>query len=202
MFTDQDKAALNYCLNALNNYSYQITFVNGEMVFPTGVNSYGPFNDYGTYTDPANYRRLRLSMDAAGLVTISAEGLGTGLTGNAMNISIDGSTRISWSAGGTTMAVTNSLSIGTTSTFRFGSDRTRIACPSDGVLNVTTSSSGPATAIQFGGTQIIGSRNTGWTAQTATSSKANLGTAPTVNAIASWCRAIQDALVTHGLLGA
>jgi hypothetical protein len=50
------------------------------------------------------------------------------------------------------------------------------------------------------GTQVVGNRNTGWTTQSASSSKADLGASPTVGALASWARAIQDMLATHGLL--
>ncbi len=49
--------------------------------------------------------------------------------------------------------------------------------------------------------QVIGPRITGWTPQTAAASKADLGAAPTVAQIASWCRAMQDALTAHGVIG-
>lgn len=59
-----------------------------------------------------------------------------------------------------------------------------------------------ATAVyKVSGTQVVGSRSTGWTAQTAGASKADLGATPTVGALASWASAIQSALTTHGLLG-
>lgn len=45
-------------------------------------------------------------------------------------------------------------------------------------------------------------QTTGWSAQTATPSKANLGAAPTVGAIASWCAAIQNMLNTMGITDA
>lgn len=48
----------------------------------------------GTYTDAANYRRLSLSDSTAGLATISSEGLGTGATGNSIQFSTDGITRL------------------------------------------------------------------------------------------------------------
>lgn len=57
------------------------------------------------------------------------------------------------------------------------------------------------TAYKVNGTQVVSARNAGWTAQTAGASKADLGAAPTVNALASWARSIQDMLTTHGLLG-
>ena len=65
------------------------------------------------------------------------------------------------------------------------------------VLNLAASGA----VLQINSTQVVSARNTGWSAQTATSSKADLGTTPTVGAIASFCRALYDALSTHGLIG-
>lgn len=48
--------------------------------------------------------------------------------------------------------------------------------------------------------QVVGSQNTGWTIQTATASKADLGATPTAAALASWASAIQAMLATHGLV--
>jgi hypothetical protein len=52
------------------------------------------------------------------------------------------------------------------------------------------------------GTQVVSSRRTGWTAQTATASRTDLGASPTVGAIASFLRALYDDLAAHGLIGA
>jgi hypothetical protein len=52
------------------------------------------------------------------------------------------------------------------------------------------------------GTQVVSARRTGWTAQTATASRADLGASPTVGAIASFLRALYDDLAAHGLIGA
>jgi hypothetical protein len=41
---------------------------------------------YGTYTDGSNYRRLALKMSTAGVAEIVAEGLGSGSTGNRIEI--------------------------------------------------------------------------------------------------------------------
>ncbi len=54
---------------------------------------------------------------------------------------------------------------------------------------------------KINGTQVVGARNTGWTAQTATASKADLGASPTNAAIASFCRSLYDAMAGHGLIG-
>lgn len=52
------------------------------------------------------------------------------------------------------------------------------------------------------GTQVIAARRTGWTAQTATASRADLGASPTVGAIAGFLRALYDDLAAHGVIGA
>jgi len=45
------------------------------------------FRTYGTYTDASNYRRVALAMTTAGVATLTAEGLGTGASGNVLHIS-------------------------------------------------------------------------------------------------------------------
>lgn len=57
------------------------------------------------------------------------------------------------------------------------------------------------TEYRIAGTKVVAARNTGWTAQTAGASKADLGAAPTVGALASFCRSLYDALSGHGLIG-
>lgn len=57
-----------------------------------GVNAQ-TFNVYGTFTDTSNLRRLRSTMTTAGAALIMAEGLGTGLTGNALTFGTDGTNR-------------------------------------------------------------------------------------------------------------
>ena len=71
------------------------------------------------------------------------------------------------------------------------------AQPLDVVGNINSS-----TALLVSGTQVVGAQDTGWTAQTATASKADLGASPTVGALASWARSIQDMLAAHGLTNA
>lgn len=56
--------------------------------------------------------------------------------------------------------------------------------------------------LKVNGTQVVAARRTGWTAQTATASRADLGASPTVGALASFCRAMYDDLAAHGLVGA
>jgi hypothetical protein len=56
-------------------------------------------------------------------------------------------------------------------------------------------------SLTIGGNQVVGARSTGWVAQTATPSKADLGATPTVGQLASFCVALKDALVAHGLIG-
>lgn len=55
------------------------------------------------------------------------------------------------------------------------------------------------TNFQISGTQVVGAQDTGWAAQTATPSKADLGATPTVGALAQWASAVDVALKTHGL---
>jgi hypothetical protein len=45
------------------------------------------FNNYGTFTDTSNYRRVALSMTTAGVATLQPEGAGTGASGNVLHIS-------------------------------------------------------------------------------------------------------------------
>jgi hypothetical protein len=47
---------------------------------------------YGTFTDNSNYRRLRFSSTTAGAFAITAEGLGTGASGNTLTLGPDIST--------------------------------------------------------------------------------------------------------------
>lgn len=155
----------------------------------------------GTFTDTSNYRRLRVGMNASGVATIASEGLGTGLTGNSLQLLVDGVNAITYSAAGV-LSTAVSFQIASGSSLRFGSTRSRIASPADGQINMTTAGGATLTELQFGGTKVLGVRNTGWTAQTAVAAKGDLGASPTVGALASWASAIQAALTTHGILGA
>jgi hypothetical protein len=55
--------------------------------------------------------------------------------------------------------------------------------------------------LKVAGAQVVSARNTGWTSQSATASKSDLGASPTVAQLAAWASAMQAALMTHGLLG-
>ena len=59
------------------------------------------FNVHGTYTDASNYRRLRSTMTTGGAVTIAAEGLGTGATGNSLAFAVNGTSRFTVNSDGT-----------------------------------------------------------------------------------------------------
>jgi hypothetical protein len=74
---------------------------------------------------------------------------------------------------------------------------------SDGPVSANTDVSAGG-VFKKSGTQVVGARNTGWTVQTITGSKASLGTLGTVTVagLAQWASAIQAALEAHGLLGA
>lgn len=57
-------------------------------------------------------------------------------------------------------------------------------------------------AYHVGANQIIGSRNTGWTASTGTATKGGFNTSSvTLPQLASQVKALQDALTLHGLIG-
>lgn len=51
------------------------------------------------------------------------------------------------------------------------------------------------------GTPVVGARRTGWTDQTATAARTDLGSSPEVGALASAFRALYDDLKAHGLIG-
>lgn len=62
---------------------------------------------------------------------------------------------------------------------------------------------GANTQYRINGTKVVGPRRTGWTAQTATASRADLGANPTTAQLASFCKALYDDLasaVGHGLI--
>ena len=101
------------------------------------------FNTYGTYTDASNYRRLRQTMTTAGAVTIAAEGLGTGATGNTVEFNIDGTDSLRVFSTGA--YVKTSQQIGWLSA-------SRLLNSSDGVIRVSNSVGTDFTRLQFGGT--------------------------------------------------
>lgn len=159
------------------------------------------FSLNGTYTDGSNYRRVRLTMDAAGAAQLLAEGLGTGLTGNTFDLVVNGTTVFSFGSAGV-FASGLSIRCGTTASLQFGSGRSRINSPADGTLNFINAAGSGFTALQFNGTQVLGTRRTGWTPQTATAVRGDLGASPTVGELASAFRALYDDLAAHGLIGA
>lgn len=57
-------------------------------------------------------------------------------------------------------------------------------------------------AIEVAGTKVVGARNTGWTAPTATQSKAGFANGASATEIEQNLSAVINALITHGLLGA
>lgn len=111
--------------------------------------------------------------------------------------------------GSTTMAewarfYRSALLVGATSLL--GSERLRVSggtVATSGAtdVNLGGGSIDMGTALRYRGVQVIGARRTGWTAQTATASRADLGASPTVGAIASFLRALYDDLAAHGAIG-
>jgi hypothetical protein len=61
----------------------------------------------------------------------------------------------------------------------------------------------PSPTMNFNGTQVVGVRQTGWTAMTGTADKASTFDTSTVTLqqLAQRVKAIEDALITHGLIG-
>ena len=94
--------------------------------FRNGANAQ-TWNVYGTYTDASNYRRLRSTMTTGGAVTIAAEGLGTGASGNTLDLVVNGTTGLTITAAGslsTAGSITSTgggVNISTSSSFRVNS---------------------------------------------------------------------------------
>lgn len=72
-------------------------------------------------------------------------------------------------------------------------------------LNATTSSDADTfnatTNYSVQNTQVVGPQDTGWTAPTATQSKAGFGNGATATEIEQNLSAVINALMSHGLLG-
>jgi len=71
------------------------------------------YNLYGTYTSGSDYRRLRTTMSTGGAVTIAAEGLAGGATGNSIAVSVDGTTRLSIASTGIPTFTTDQIRLST-----------------------------------------------------------------------------------------
>jgi len=108
------------------------------------------FRLYGTYTDTSNYRRLALTSTTAGVFTLSADGLGTGLTGNSLAFATDGVARLTIAADGAATFV-GQINAGQSNAIRFNNSTTFFA-PSDGVLRLSNAATNDFGRLQFGGT--------------------------------------------------
>jgi len=73
---------------------------------------------------------------------------------------------------------------------------------SDGTRDVILRCNAGGGRMIINGNQVVTARRTGWTAQTAAASRADLGASPSVGQLASFCRALYDDLAAHGLIGA
>jgi hypothetical protein len=89
---------------------------------------------YGTYTDDSNYRRLALKMSSAGVATVAAEGLGSGVSSNSLQFQTDGTTRLSIAA----HAFTNSGLVVTST----GNNSTTLGFGAGTGANITRNTSG------------------------------------------------------------
>jgi hypothetical protein len=57
------------------------------------------------------------------------------------------------------------------------------------------------TSVKVAGNQVLGARRTGWTDQTASAARTDLGASPTTGQLASAFRALYDDLKAHGAIG-
>jgi len=116
------------------------------------------FNLYGT-TDAStlNYRRIRTTMTTGGAAVISAEGLGTGVSGNtlafAMGSSASPTTVLSWDTSNNA-AIAGDLQFATGSYVKWNG-RTKIGGATDGILLLVNNAGSDFGRIQFGGTSAI-----------------------------------------------
>jgi hypothetical protein len=138
-----------------------------------------------------------------------------GLTGHAITLGAAGTGNGSWYIHGAVTGGTQYMTVGNANGTTFnkiwdgdqngtgprfyagsgGSNAVQASVDSSGI-NLATGK-----VLRVNAVQVVAARNTGWTAQTAGASKADLGAAPTVGQLASFCRSLYDALATHGLIG-
>jgi len=113
---------------------------------------------YGTYTDASNYRRLALKMSTAGVATVAAEGLGSGVSSNSLQFQTDGTTRLSIAAHaftGSGLVVTSTANNTTTLGFGTGTGANITRSVNGGFIFSDSAGSGP-TIISARGIQISG----------------------------------------------
>lgn len=103
-------------------------------------------NLYGTYTDSSNYRRLYISSTTAGTFTLGVEGLGTGASGNTLNIASD------LVLNGTYLTFGSNTIIG-------WSGKTQIRSTADGNVYIHAASSGTTGVYLTLGTNTLNVRN-------------------------------------------
>lgn len=126
--------------------------------------------------------------------------------------------RLIWAKPGTTAVIgidfsaatigSAAMVLATNQAICFSADLTRKVYHSGGGYQFTgpagtpVASIGDSGAYGIAGTQVIGSRNTGWTAPTGTATKGGFDTATvTLPQLAAQMKALQDALTLHGLIG-
>lgn len=61
---------------------------------------------------------------------------------------------------------------------------------------------GSSSGYQYAGTTVVGSRKTGWTAQTTPTARGDMGLTPTTQTVANTLSALITDLTSHGLIGA
>lgn len=123
-------------------------------------------NVYGTYTDASNYRRGKITTSTGGVLTIGAEGLGTGATGNSIQLATDGTTRLTIASTGavtfsgsmtangisaSSVSASTSLYAASAGWIGFAS-RAWLQSPADGVIFLQNNAGTDFSRVQYGGT--------------------------------------------------
>lgn len=127
------------------------------------------------------------------------------------NITLDGGTTgFSFGGTGATFSLTGTLVVanGGTGAATAAGARTNLGAAASGVNTDITQLNGTSQVdvsgtYKVGGVQVLAARNTGWTAPTGTGSKAGYDTTTaTITQLAQTLKALIDALITQGEIGA
>lgn len=199
------------------NWGWYLDTVTGYMYLPRNVS--GTLYNItistlaGTITaaQHGNLNAAGGTMHAFGQIsgTITAAQHGNLTTGTLHNFTVISGTITDAQHGALTNNAVSSHSNATAGTagFMSGADKTKLDAATASATASTLAlrdASGNLNAVAYesSGTQVVSSRNTGWTAPTATQSKAGFGNGATATQIEQNLSAVINALITHGLLGA
>lgn len=108
---------------------------------------------------PTNYERISITKAIGGAATIDVQNGGTGAAATAIVFKLAGSTKFDYGAttAGTftvsgSLAASSNIQVATTGAYSFGSTRSSLLSPSDGVIELIDSSFASFNRLQFGGT--------------------------------------------------